>query len=507
MSTAGNTQRNGSAKDDAPDTGDAATKPEPTDDLISTDHELTVGGRALAYTATTGRVVLRKEVLTDGAVDGHVAKAEVFLTSYTLKDTDPATRPVTFAFNGGPGSSSVWLHLGLLGPRRVLSGDVDERVPPPYGLVDNAETLLAHSDLVFIDPVSTGYSRAVKGEKPGDYHGFTGDIESVGEVIRLWTSRNGRWMSPKFLAGESYGTLRAAGLASHLQERHGMYLNGLLLISSVLDMGSIDFTEGNEVPYVLFLPTYAAVAHYHGLHGDRALADVLADAEDFAERDYPWALARGARLTVEQRTDAVRRLAALTGLSEDYVDRVNLRPEHVRFFTELLRDRRRVVGRLDARFTGWDPDSGREQFAEDPSYTAILGPYTAAFNHYVRSELEYANDLPYEILTGSVRPWSYKEFEGASVTVAEKLASAMRANPNLKVHVACGHLDGATPYYAAEYVLAHLAIPDELRGNIELAYYPAGHMMYVHEPSRLRQSADLAEFIRTSGNVQTGVNR
>jgi carboxypeptidase C (cathepsin A) len=384
---------------------------------------------------------------------------------------------------------------------------VDDRVPPPYGLVDNTETLLAHSDLVFIDPVSTGYSRAIKGEKPGDYHGFTGDIESVAEVIRLWTSRNGRWMSPKFLAGESYGTLRAAGLANHLQDRYGMYLNGLLLISSVLDLGSIDFTEGNEVPYVLYLPTYAAVAHYHGLHGDRALADVLADAEEFAERDYPWALARGARLTIEQRADAIGRLAALTGLSEDYVDRVNLRPEHVRFFTELLRDRRRVVGRLDARFTGWDPDYGREHFVEDPSYTAILGAYTAAFNHYVRSELEYANDLPYEILTSGVRPWSYKEFEGASVTVADKLASAMRANPNLRVHVACGHLDGATPYYAAEYVLAHLAIPAELRENIELAYYPAGHMMYVHEPSRLRQSADLAEFIRTSGNVQTGVNR
>jgi carboxypeptidase C (cathepsin A) len=326
-------------------------------------------------------------------------------------------------------------------------------------------------------------------------------------VIRLWTSRNGRWMSPKFLAGESYGTLRAAGLANHLQDRYGMYLNGLMLISSVLDLGTIDFTEGNEVPYVLYLPTYAAVAHYHGLHGDRDLADVLAEAEQFAERDYPWALARGARLTAEQRADAIRRLAALTGLSEDYVDRVNLRPEHVRFFTELLRDRRRVVGRLDARFTGWDPDYAREQFVEDPSYTAILGAYTAAFNHYVRSELEYANDLPYEILSSSVRPWSYKEFEGASVTVADKLAAAMRANPSLRVHVACGHLDGATPYYAAEYVLAHLAIPAELRANIELAYYPAGHMMYVHEPSRLRQSADLAEFIRTSGNVQTGVNR
>ena len=475
------------------------TPPEPTDELVTTSHEVeAAGGRTLRYTAVTGRIVLRKETITDGAFDGHQAKAEMFVTAYTLDDADPAARPVTFAFNGGPGSSSVWLHLGLLGPRRVLSGDVDDRTPPPYGLADNTETLLAQSDLVFIDPVSTGYSRAAKGEKPADYHGFTGDLESVGEVIRLWTSRNDRWMSPKFLAGESYGTLRAAGLAGLLQERYGLYLNGIMLISSVLDMGTIDFTDGNDVPYVNYLPTYAAIAHYHGRHGDRPLREVLAEAEAFAERDYPWALARGARLTAEQRTDAVNRLAALTGLSPDYVDRVNLRPEHVRFFTELLRDRRLVTGRLDARFTSSDVDYGRERFSEDPSYVAILGPYTAAFNHYVRSELDYANDLPYEILTHNVHPWSFKEFEGGSVTVSSRLSAAMRNNPNLRVYVACGYYDGATPYYAAEHVLAHLEIPDGLRENIDVEYYPAGHMMYVHEPSRVRQSADLAAFVRDS---------
>jgi carboxypeptidase C (cathepsin A) len=487
-----------SGADDKEQASDGDSHPEPTDDLVSTEHEVTAGGRTLRYSTTTGRVVLRKETLTEGAFDGHLAKAEVFVTAYTLADADPATRPVTFAFNGGPGSSSVWLHMGLLGPRRVLSGDVGDRVPPPYALVDNDETLLAHSDLVFIDPVSTGYSRAATGQKPADYHGYTGDLESVAEVIRLWTSRNGRWMSPKFLAGESYGTLRAAGLSAYLQERYGMYLNGLMLISSVLDIGTIDFSEGNDLPYALYVPTYAAVAHYHGKHGDRPLDEVLAEAEEFAERDYPWALARGARLTAEQRADAVARLAALTGLSPDYVDSVDLRLEHVRFFTELLRDRRQVVGRLDARFTGWDPDAGREHFADDASYSAILGPYTAAFNHYVRAELGYANDLPYEILTSNVQPWSYKEFEGASVTVAPKLASAMRSNPHLRVHVACGYHDGATPYYAAEYVLAHLAVPAQLRDNISLAYYPAGHMMYVHEPSRVRQSADLAAFVRSS---------
>jgi carboxypeptidase C (cathepsin A) len=252
---------------------------------------------------------------------------------------------------------------------------------------------------------------------------------------------------------------------------------------------------------VLFLPTYAAIAHYHGLHGDRPLPDLLAEAEEFAERDYPWALARGSRLSAEQRAVTVARVAGLTGLSADYVDRANLRVEHERFYAELLRDRRLVTGRLDGRFTGWNPDSARERLVEDPSYTAILGPYTAALNHYVRTELGFANDLPYEILTGKVRPWSYKEFEGSAVTVADKLAFAMRGNPHLKVHVACGYHDGATPYYAAEHMVAHLAIPTELRANIDIKYYPAGHMMYVHEPSRLRQSADLARFVRDAANI------
>ncbi|TCO58456.1 S10 family peptidase [Actinocrispum wychmicini] len=471
---------------------DQEQQQEPTDDLVTSSH--TLGDKA--YTVTTGRMVLRREVLTDGAFDGHKAKAEVFVTSYTLDGTDPADRPVTFAFNGGPGSSSVWLHMGILGPRRVVMGDAGSLAPPPYSVVDNDESLLPHSDLVFIDPVSTGYSRAVKGEKPGEYHGFTADMESVGEVIRLWTSRHGRWLSPKFLAGESYGTVRAAGLAEHLQTRHGMYLNGVMLISSILDYGTADFTEGNDLPYALYLPTYAAIAHYHGLHGSRSLEEVLREAEDFASRDYLMALERGHRLA--DRQSIVERVAALTGLSADYVDSVDLRIEHVRFFTELLRSRRQVIGRLDARFTGWETDYGLERFTDDPSYSAILGPFTAALNHYVRSELGYANDLPYEILTDQVRPWSFKEFENRTVTVAGKLAAAMRANHNLRVHVGSGYLDGATPYYAADYVLAHLAIPTELRGNIDVQYYPAGHMMYIHEPSRQRQAADLAAFVRSA---------
>jgi len=471
-------------------------KPEPTDDLVTTRHTLTIGDRQLSYTVTTGRIVLRQERHTDDEkFDGHQPKAEVFLTAYTLDGADPLKRPVTFAFNGGPGSSSVWLHMGLLGPRRVVMGDAGNLLPPPYGLTDNAETLLAHSDLVFIDPVSTGYSRPTKGEKPKDFHGYTGDIESVGEVIRLWTSRNGRWMSPKYLCGESYGTLRAAGLARHLQTRYGMYLNGLMLISAVLDLGTLEFGGHNDTPYAVYLPTYAAIAHYHGLHGDRPLREVLAEAEAYASRDYLWVLSRGSRLTAEERAAAVATVARLTGLSEEYVDRVDLRIEHIRYFTELLRHRKRTVGRLDGRFTGWDADYGREHWSADPSLDAIMGPYTAAFNHYVRAELEYANDLPYEILSSKVHPWSFKEFEGKYVNVADKLAEAMRANPHLRVYVACGYHDGATPYFAAEHTFAHLAIPDELRSNVEFEYFEAGHMMYVHEPSRLAQSAQLAAFV------------
>jgi carboxypeptidase C (cathepsin A) len=341
----------------------------------------------------------------------------------------------------------------------------------------------------------------VEGEKPGDYHGFTRDLESVGEVIRLWTSRNGRWMSPKFLAGESYGTTRAAGLSAHLQERYGMYLNGVMLISAVLEFGTLDFSPGNDLPYTLFLPSYAAIAHYHGLIPDRSLDEVLADAERFAAGRYPNALAQGNRIPAEYRAEVVARLASLTGLSEDYLDRVNLRIEHLRFFAEVLRPRRQVVGRLDGRFTGWDADYAGETPGKDPSFSAIIGPYTAALNHYVRVELEYKNDLPYEILNvDAAKDWSFKEFEGQQITVADKLAEAMRVNPHLKVHVASGHYDGATPYFATEHTLARLQIPHELVANIETKYYPAGHMMYIHEESRLQQSEDLATFIRTSSN-------
>lgn len=476
-----------------------ATPTEPprtlADDLVTTHHTVATTAGELAYTAVAGRVVLREEVHTDGTFDGLRPKAELFLTAYTLDGADPATRPVTFAFNGGPGSSSVWLHLGLLGPRRVVMGDAGALLGPPWGLADNAETLLRDSDLVFIDPVSTGYSRVTAGGKPAEYHGFQRDLESVGETIRAWTSRHGRWLSPKYLAGESYGTLRAAALAHHLQDRYGLFLNGIMLISSVLDMATIRFTEGNDAAYAFYLPTYASIAHHHGVLGDVAVDAVRAEAEALAARDLPWALAQGARLPAADRAAIVARVAAVTGLSADYVERADLRIEHLHFFRELLRFRGLTVGRLDGRFTGWEADRVGDAITTDPSNVAIHGPYSAALNHLVRRELGYSSDLPYEILTDRVQPWSYADFEGRGVSVAGALAAAMRDNPHLRVYVAFGRHDGATPYLAAEHVLANLAIPEPLRANITRQYFEAGHMMYVHEPSRLRQSTALAEFV------------
>jgi carboxypeptidase C (cathepsin A) len=470
--------------------------PSPVDDVVESHHELVLAGRTLAYTATAGRVVLREDVYDDGVYKGAKPKAEMFVVAYVADEPGSAQRPVTFAFNGGPGSSSVWLHLGLLGPRRVVMGDVGALAAPPYDLTDNVETLLQHSDLVFIDPVSTGYSRVVEGDKAAEFHGYKRDIESVGEVIRLWTSRDDRWMSPKYLIGESYGTLRAGALAHHLHVRYGLALNGIMLVSSVLDLGTVyDRVEGNDLSFVLSLPTFACIAHYHGKLGDRTLEDVRADAEDFAAGDYARALLAGRRQSAQDRADTVTRLASLTGLDPGWIERADLRIESHRFFRELLRDRGQVVGRLDARFTGWEADAVGDRLETDPSYSAIHGPYAAAFNHYVRSELNYPSDLPYEILT-DVTPWSYKEFEGRPITVADRLAAAIRANPHLRIHIASGYYDGATPYFAAEHTVAHLHLPAELRDNVSFQYYEAGHMMYVHEESRLRQSESLAAFVR-----------
>jgi len=470
-------------------------RPEPQDDLVVTHHTLKTEDGELAYTATVGRVVLREEIFKDGKYDGWKAKAVVSVTYYALDDADVTTRPVTFAFNGGPGSSSVWLHLGVLGPRRVDSGDAGALTPPPYGLIDNLETALRVTDLLFIDPVSTGYSRAAEGEKAEPYHGFKGDLESVGELIRLWTSRHDRWMSPKFLAGESYGGTRAAALSEYLQTRFGMYLNGVILVSPALNLEALYDAAGSLLPDPLFLPVYAATAHYHGLLPGRTLDDAVARARDYAD-EYRAVLSRGQTIDAKSRAAAVKKVADITGLSADYVDRANLRLEHTRVYAELLRARRLVTGRLDTRFTGPADNYIHEQMPYDPLMTATMGPYVAALHHYMYAELGYHSDALYEVMSEKVNPWSYKEFEGRAVDVADKLAEAMIANPHLAVLVAMGRYDGGVPVEAIEYSLSQMCITAEARGRIETHTYPAGHMMYVHEPSRLALSADIAEFIR-----------
>lgn len=480
----------------------AASEPQQLEDaLVTTQHTLKLPKGKLEYTAKAGTVVLHRDEVEDGVFKGRKPAARIGITAYTADDADPLTRPVTFAFNGGPGSASLWLHMGVLGPRRVEMGDAGDLLPPPYGVVDNTESLLAVSDLVFIDPVSTGRSRVAEGGKAADFHGFTADIESVAEVIRRWVTANGRWMSPKFIAGESYGTTRASGLAAYLQDEMGMYLNGLMLISAVLDFSTGNFDKGGDRAHAMYLPFYAAVAHYHGKHGERPLEDVLAEAEAYAARDYPYVLGRGNRLTPEERAEAVLTVAKLTGLSEDYVDRADLRIEHWRYFGELLRDQGLTVGRLDARFTGPAASRIAEHMDADPSSDAIMGAFSAAYQHTLHHDLGVKDDDAYSIFArGATKPyaieeWSYKEFENAPVYVIDKLSRAMRANPHLAVHFAYGYFDGATPYSAAQDSVAHLQIPDSLRENLEHKYYPAGHMMYVHQPSRLQQCEDLADFV------------
>ena len=475
--------------------------PPPVDVLSQTTHSIVINGETVAYTATAGRLVLKAE----DEKAGEKPKASIFFVAYT-RDPGPgadqaahaAARPITFSFNGGPGSSSVWLHLGLLGPRRVVLEEDGRPLPPPYRLVDNAYSLLDKTDLVFIDPVTTGFSRAVPGEADKQFHGFKADIESVGDFIRLYASRNHRWASPRYLIGESYGTTRAAGLSGYLQERHGFYLNGIMLVSVVLNFMTVRFAPGNDLPYLLFLPTYAATAHYHGRLGPEApgeLPALLAEVEAFAMNEYALALLRGDTLPADERDAIAVRLARYTGLSADYIARTNLRIDIHRFVKELLRDRRRTVGRLDSRYTGIDRDAAGEHHEYDPSYALIQGPYTGLLNDYVRRELRFDSDLPYEILSDRVQPWSFDEHQNTYVNVGETLRQAMSMNPHLRVFVANGYYDLATPYLATRYTFDHLELDESLRGNITATHYEAGHMMYIHDTSLAQLRDDLAAFL------------
>jgi carboxypeptidase C (cathepsin A) len=469
-------------------------KKAPEDKSVMTKHSVRIGGQEVKYTATAGTMVVKLE---DGT-----PKANIFYVAYTKDDvTDAAKRPITFAFNGGPGAGSLWLHVGALGPRRVEMGDVGNLLPPPYKFVDNESSILDVTDIVFIDPVTTGYSRPAPGEADKQFHGVQEDVQSVGDFIRLWATRNRRWGSPKFLAGESYGTTRAAGLSGYMQQRYGMYLNGIILISSILNFQTAEFDTGNDLPYMLFLPTYTAIAWYHkklpsDLQGD--LQKAVAESKAFAAGEYADALMAGDALPAAKRTEIAKKLSRLTGLSADYLDRADLRIEIQRFDKELMKSERRTVGRLDGRFTGIDADAAGSEPDYDPSLAAIVGPYTASINDYVRGELKFESDLPYEFLTGRVRPWNYAPYENRYVNVAETLRRAMTQNPFLRVFVGKGYYDLATPFFAAEYTFDHLGLDPTLRSHLSGGYYEAGHMMYVHPASLAKLKKDLAEFIQAS---------
>ena len=473
---------------------------EPQPQLSITQHSITIDQKEIHYTVTAGTIVLKEEQEKGSKSYGEKAKASVFFVAYTLDNTgDTAKRPITFSFNGGPGSSSVWLHLGVLGPRCVETDQQGNLLQPPYRLIENQYSVLDQTDLVFIDPISTGFSRVVQGEEAKQFHGFKKDIESIGDFIRLYTTRYQRWTSPKFLIGESYGTTRAAGLSGYLQERHGLYLNGIMLISSVLDFQTIRFMNGNDLPYILYLPSFTATAWYHNLLDAELQVDfhqTLKEVEAFAVGEYNLALMKGTDLPEDERQEITRKLVRYTGLPIDYIERADLRVSIMRFCKELLRAQGKTVGRFDSRFTGLDRDSVGERFEYDPSYTNILGPYTATLNDYLRSQLKFESDLAYEILTDRVHPWNYDTHQNQYVNVTDTLRKAMTTNPYLKVFVASGYYDLATPYMATQYTFNHLGLDKSLQQNVSMSFYEAGHMMYVHQQSLIQLKKDLSCFIQ-----------
>ncbi|HZH34403.1 MAG TPA: hypothetical protein VEX64_06150 [Pyrinomonadaceae bacterium] len=468
--------------------------PSPEEPPTVTKHSVRVGDRQLNYTVTTGFMPLKNREATE-------TEARMFFMAYTLDNvSDPKTRPLMFSFNGGPGSASVWLHLGALGPKRVRMLDNGLMPPPPYDLVDNEGTWLTETDLVFIDPVGTGFSRATKPEFNTKFHSLTGDVESVGDFIRLYLSRHERWNSPLFLVGESYGTTRAAGLSNHLFER-GIALNGIALVSSVTNFQTIRFNEGNDVPFPLIFPSYAATAWYHkklpASLQNRPLREVLQQAESFAANELTIALSKGDRMTAQEKQAVIDRYAALTGLDKTFIENSNLRVELGSFNKELLRSQRRTTGRLDSRFTGIDRSAAGTNPDFDPSMTAIRPPYTAAFNDYVRRDLGFKSDLEYYILGGGVGPWNWNA-NGYYAETSSALKSAMAKNPYMKIFIGSGYYDMATPYFATEYTLAAMNLDPTLRRNVSVSYYESGHMMYIERNSLRKLKEDVTVFMQSA---------
>ncbi len=464
----------------------------PEERLSVTHHVVHLGGRPLEYTATAGRLAIKDE-------SGKI-KAHIFFVAYT-KDgqKDLSRRPITFAFNGGPGAASVFLHLGALGPTRFDMTTEEKTLVPPYAGISNEQSWLDFTDLVFIDPVGTGYSRPAPGVDPKEFYGVQEDIHSVGDFIRLYVTQYGRWLSPKFIAGESYGTTRAAGLSGYLQNQLGMYINGLILISSVLNFQTTTFAPGNDLPYILYLPAYTHAAWFHKklspeLQGD--LAKTRAEVEKFALNEYTVSLMKGDLLTEPEKNKIIDQLARYTGLTKNFIRNSHLRIPRDRFLRELLRDEQRRIGVLDSRITGsYEVDT----FLEDPSVFKATGAMVAVWNDLVKTELKYDQDIPYEFLsTKANESWNWGSAARGYVDVAETLGKALSANRSMRVMIGSGYYDLDTSYFAAKYAANHLGLGPSLREHIRLTFYEAGHQMYTHYPSLVKLKSDAAAFVRKS---------
>jgi len=472
----------------------------PKEESSVTEHTIRLGGQTIPYKATTATIILKNEK--------DEPTASIFYMAYTRTDVKEIDRrPLAFVYNGGPGSSSVWLHMGAFGPRRVVTADAENTPPPPYRLVDNPDCLLDAADLVFIDPVGTGFSHALGKAKDKDFWGVDQDVKALAQFVSTYVNRNNRWNSPKFLIGESYGTFRSAALVDYLQSHDGMDFNGIVLISTVLDIGTLAFPQGHDASYIFYLPSYAATAWYHNALKNRPanLNAFLAEARQFAATKYADALMKGSKLGVAEKAEMAKALSGFTGLSEDYLVKADLRVKLAQFMEELQRNRGLTTGRLDARFSGPTFDLLSEFAEYDPLQPAVGGAFTATFNQYVREELKFSQDKTYEILRiEAARNWDWKRggergsFFPVSPNVEGDLAEAIVSNPHLQVQVENGLYDLATPFYATEYTMDHLGLPEKLRGNIHLEYYEAGHMMYLRTEDLARLKGNVASFISSA---------